>query len=286
MKNTKLIFAALLLAGSCWLYSSCQKEHMSLTQQSSSPSIRSASDEAYIDHQSSYIDGIVQAVTWDNAGLLRDMNGLPDCATVTYDTSGTVKTATIDFGSTPCKTNGEEEYRQGILMISWTGKMMDSGTVKTITTQNYFVGDTPIAMHQFNLTKTLTNMGKNAGGNLHFAIVVTNATLTLDSGQQISWSANRDREWVQGDTTTNSDDIFYTTGGSSGVDRNGEPFTVEITTAVRRNADCEWPVSGIKLITHGSHPARTLDYGDGTCDNFATVTVNGQTTTILIDKDE
>jgi len=140
-------------------------------------------------------------------------------------------------------------------------------------------------MHQFNLTKTLTNLGKNAAGNLHFAIVVTNATLKLDSDKQITWSANRDREWIQGDTTTTDDDIFYTTGGSTGIDRNGLPFTVEITNALRRNADCEWVVSGTKKITHGANPTRTLDYGDGSCDNIATVTVNGQTTTIHIDKD-
>jgi len=258
---------------------------MNLNQQSSNTGLKSASDEAYMDHQSTYIDAVVQAVTWDNSGLIRG-NGLSACATVTYDTSGAIKTATIDFGATPCKTNGEEEYKQGVLIITWTGNMIDSGTVKTITTQNYFVGDTPTAMHQLSLTKTFTNKGKNAAGNLHFAIAVTNATLTLDSGQQITWSANRDREWVQGDTAIGSDDIFFTTGGSSGTDRNGLPFTVEITSPIRTNADCEWAVSGTKAITHGPNPTRILDYGDGSCDNLATVTVNGQTMIIHIDKDE
>jgi len=288
MKNTKLILAALVIAGGSLFYQSCQKDSMirnPSNNNNSSSSIRAASDEAYMDHQSTYIDAVVDAVTFDISTIRG--NGLPDCATVTYDTSGAIKTATVNYGDTPCQTNGEEqEWRQGILVITWTGNMLDSGTVKTVTTQNYFVGETDTTMHQLDFNKTITNLGHNASGNLHFSVVVANATLTLDSGQTVTWSANRERELVQPIPGNASDDYVMISGTSSGTDRNGLPFTTQITNPLRKNADCEWVVSGTKVTTHGNEPSRTLDYGDGTCDNLATITVNGNTTTIHIDKDE
>ena len=238
--------------------------------------LRAANDEAYMDQQASYVDGILQTVLLDNS-TIRGFGNLPSCATVTYDTAGAVKTATIDFGDTPCQTDGIRAYKQGVLIISWTGNKMDSGTVITVTTQNYFVGDTSTEMHQLQFTKTATNMGLNAAGNLHFAIVVTDATLTLDSGQVVTWSANHDREWFQGDPNDLSDDVFFTTGNSSGVDRNGVPFTVQITQALRKNANCDWIVSGVEEITRNNGSTRTLDFGNGDCDNIVEVTVNGQT---------
>ena len=282
MKNVKIIFTLLLIAGGSLFYYSCQKDHMSInpinSQQSgnSSSSLRAESDEAYMNNEVSYIDDVFQTVLLNNS-TVRGFGNLPACATVTYDTSGAVKTATIDFGATPCQTNGVKEFKQGILIISWNGNKLDSGTVFTVTTQNYFVGDTSTIMHQLQFTKTITNMGVNAAGDIHFAIVVTDATLTLDSNQVITWSANRDREWVQGDTTTTSDDIYFITGSSSGTDRNGEPFTVQITSPLRSNADCDWIVSGTEVVTHGNNSPRTLDYGNGDCDNIVTVTVNGNT---------
>jgi len=275
----KLFFAAMLIAGGSLLYSSCQKEHMILNPQqsgNSSSNLRAESDEAYMNSQLSYIDDAVQSILLNNS-TIRGFGDLPPCAAVTYDTSGAVYTATIDFGATPCQTDGWKEFKQGILIISWNGPKLDSGAVITVTTQNYFVGDTPTVMHQLQFTKTITNMGINAAGNMHFAIAVTDATLTLDSGQTVTWSANREREWVQGNPSDMSDDVFYITGSSSGTDRNGEPFTVQITNALTKNADCDWIVSGTEVVTHGNNSPRTLDYGNGDCDDIVTVTVNGNT---------
>src|SRR5438552_16098913 len=135
MKKTKIIFAALLIAGGSLLYSSCQKQNMVSPQGNNNSSLRAAKDEALIDHQSTFIDAVVQAVTFDVG--TEGIKILPACAMVTYDTTGDIKTATVDFGTTPCLTDNEEnQYRQGILIITWTGKMIDPGTVKTVTTQN------------------------------------------------------------------------------------------------------------------------------------------------------
>src|SRR6266446_10796041 len=264
MKTIKLIFAALLIAGGGLFYSSCQKDNMTLNPQSgiSNSDLKAAPDEAFLDQQSAFVDGVVQAVTFEHSDV-KAIYGLPGCATVTYDTLAAVKSATVNFGTIPCLTNHEEnQYRQGILLITWTGNMADPGTVKTVTTQDYAVGDAPGSMHQFSFTRTITNMGLDAAGNLHFAIVMTNAVLTLDSGQTITWNANHDREWVQQSPSNTNDDFFLITGSSSGTDRNGLSFTSQITTPLKKTMSCEWIVSGTKVVTHGDNPDKTIDFGD------------------------
>src|ERR1043165_5189509 len=216
MKKTKLILAIALIAGGSLLYSACQKGNTILNPQNNDNSTsKSASDEAFMDHQLTFVDGLAQRVILPHVNT-QDLTALIRCGTVTYDTTGATKTATINFGSTPCLTSHEEnQYRQGILVITWTGNILDPGTVETITTQNYFVGDAPDAMKQLDFTRTITNMGTNANGNLHFAIMVANAILRFKSGVEITWNANRDREWVQANPATTDDDFFLITGSSA-----------------------------------------------------------------------
>ncbi|MBA3647389.1 MAG: hypothetical protein H0W62_02385 [Chitinophagales bacterium] len=282
MKNLKLSLTILLLAG-IGVFSACQKDQMNTDLQNED--ITREANVAFADHQSAYVDALTQAVSWNVITPLNSASVLSPCSTVTYDTSSVVKTVTIDFGSVPCQVPNGEEFRQGTLIITWTGNMLDSGTVKTITPQNYYVGDSASRMNKFEFSKTITNMGKNEKGNTHFLVEMKNATLTLWDGGTITWNGNHDREWVQGAQTPNrSDDVFLITGGSNGIDRKGEPFTAEILKPLRKD-DCEWIVSGTKIVTHGDNSSRTIDYGDGNCDDLATVTLsNGTTRTIHIDK--
>src|SRR5215831_15950244 len=113
MKNLKLILATLFVGG-IWAFTSCQKSQNSAVQ---SNDITPASDEAFIDNQSSYVDAVVQAVTATPTSFVMDPITtaalLPSCATITTDTTGLLKTVTINYGSTPCKIPDGEEYRQG-----------------------------------------------------------------------------------------------------------------------------------------------------------------------------
>ncbi|HUM46363.1 MAG TPA: hypothetical protein PLD84_05520 [Chitinophagales bacterium] len=273
MNKTKLILGALLISGAA-IYSSCQKD--AITPGFGNQDLTGALDEAFADNESAKIDDIVNIVAYDNfSGVRGIIDQLPACATVTYDTLITPKSVTVDFGATPCLSEWDNKYRTGIIKIMWTGSMKDVGTVKTVSTDNYFVGTTVDSLNQFDFTKTITNMGLNANGNVHFAINVPSATITLIDGATITWIANRDREWIQGIGTPDpDDDSFLITGESSGTDRMGQPFTVEITTPLLKNA-CAWIVSGIKEVTHGANPTRVIDYGNGDCDDVAVVKVNG-----------
>lgn len=260
------------------MLSSCNKND-------EAPSLASEEANAMAENES---NRVIQSVnnTAIGAGLMgsssdvRDMEDfLPACATVIVDTINSFKTITIDFGTEPCLCDEwDNRYRQGIITATWTGAYRDSGTVITIVTQDYYQGELPSHMNKFDFNKTVTNMGHNDNGNLHYAINVSSAVITLYTGETITWTSQRDREWIEGEPTLLPfDDKYSITGSASGTDRLGQPFTVTITNPLIFKFGCPWIIQGTMEIQHGSNPVATLDYGDGTCDNNATVTVNGNT---------
>lgn len=209
-----------------------------------------------------------------------DDNGLRDLCdpTVTFDTTTTPRTITLDFGDVNC-TASNGRLRRGQILVSYTGRYRDEGTVITITPLNYYVNNNLVTG-----TKTVTNMGLNANDQPYFAIVV-NGTITAGDGSWVAThQAQRVRTWIQGSGTAQlSDDVYLITGGGSGVNRNGIPYVTEITSALRIELGCNWyVVSGTVVVTPTGRPARTIDYGNGACDGTFTVSVNGQTYTITI----
>ncbi|MBX7109498.1 MAG: hypothetical protein K1X61_12680 [Chitinophagales bacterium] len=198
------------------------------------------------------------------------------CATITVDTVDALKTITIDFGPVPCQcVNWDNKFRQGKITATWSGGYREAGTVITVVTSDYYAGYSASTMNKHDYVKTITNEGLNANGNLHFSVVVSAATVTLYSGETITWQSTRDREWTEGSSTLPPfDDVYLITGGASGVDRNGNAFTVTITNPLQVQF-CPWIVSGTVETVHEGSPARILDYGDGECDNKATITING-----------
>jgi hypothetical protein len=267
----------MLLISGVGIFSSCQKDGMVNV----SDDITSATAEAFADNESAKMDDIVNIVAYNTTSDVRGLfDQLPACATVTYDTLVTPKSVKIDFGTTPCFSDWDSKYRTGVINISWTGPMKEPGTVKTLTTLDYYVGSSIDQMVKFDFSKTVTNMGLNANGNVHFAIFVPSATITLVDGSIITWTSERDREWIKGiDTADPNDDAFLITGESSGVDNLGQSFLAVITEPLLKNA-CPFIVSGIKAVTHGPNPTRFIDYGNGDCDNMAVVKVNNSTRVI------
>jgi len=208
-----------------------------------------------------------------------DENGLRDeCApTVTFDTTSTPRTITLDFGSVNC-TAPNGRLRRGRVQVSYTGHYRDQGTVITITPDNYHVNNIFVQG-----SKTVTNLGPNTAGHLAFSVVV-NGTLTADDG---SWTsthqAQRTRTWIEGSTTAQIlDDVYLITGNGSVVNRNGVAYSLAITNALRVQVGCPYITQGTVQVTPVGRPVVGIDWGSGTCDGTFTVTVNGQTYTVTI----
>jgi hypothetical protein len=91
------------------------------------------------------------------------------------------------------------------------------------------------------------------------------------------------REWIQGTDTHNRwDDIYLITGTANGIRPNGLTWEREIINPLRVELACRFIVSGTIEIRPEDRPVRLFDYGNGDCDNIATVTINGEIYTIYL----
>lgn len=217
------------------------------------------------------------ASTTPNGGNLSNYKMRSACATVTHDTLSTPKTITIDFGSTNCLC-GDGKYRKGKILVSYTGAYKDSGHVHTITFDQYYVNNNHVLG-----SKTVTNMGHNASNQMYFTVAVNGLIIKANTNDSIIWNANRVRTFLAGESTqTKTDDVYSITGSGSGQRANGTQYTMTITQPLVRALSCQWIQEGEVEIQPVGGYLRTLNYGAGTCDDQATITVNGTTYNITL----
>lgn len=209
-----------------------------------------------------------------------DVNLLGVCANITNDTVNRV--LTIDFGTTNCLCY-DGRLRRGKIMVNYTGRYRDSGTVITFAFDNYAVNDYIVAN---NSTKVVTNMGTKTNSHPWFTIYENGSIIKPNNGGTITWVSNREREWIAGYNTKIIwfDDEYLITGTSSGITASGLAYTMTITTPVHIKLGCHFnvPVAGIVDITRAGKDPFTLDYGNGSCDNDATVLYRNKTYPITL----
>jgi len=190
------------------------------------------------------------------------------------------KTLTIDFGTVNC----EDAYgveRRGKVIATTTGYYRDAGTIITITTENYYVND-----YKVEGNKTVTNNGLNSDNQTYFTIVISGAVITYPNGDVASYESNRVRTWVIGEATQGLlgilDDEYDITGNASGINREGRPYAMTVSSALRVAVLCRWVKQGSIEIQPEDLYVRTVDFGDGTCDREASVTINGNVYNFLM----
>lgn len=195
---------------------------------------------------------------------------MASCATITitpFDLTTFPKTIVVDFGTTNCLCD-DGRYRRGKINIVTTGWFRDSGTVITITPQDYYVNDNKVEGQ-----KVITNNGKNSAGNWNFDIVVHGTVITSEG--TFTWNCTRNHEWIEGYNTVFNpwDDVFLIRGQAEGTNINGEDYQVQVINPLRIARSCKWVTAGLLRIISGGH---TLDinYGDGNCDGTIVITLD------------
>lgn len=202
---------------------------------------------------------------------------LSTCAVITNDTTVSPRLLTIDFGVSNCMC-GDGRNRRGKINVSYSGQYRDSLSTHTISFTNYYVND-----NQILGTKTVTNNGHNAAGNLSYSVSVNGQIIKAGGGGTITWTSTRTREWIVGELTPAwNDDVYLITGSANGTNASGVSFTMVITSALRREIGCRHFVSGSLTLTPSGKPTRYVDFGTGACDNQATVTINGNVYNITL----
>lgn len=117
-----------------------------------------------------------------------------------------------------------------------------------------------------------------------YPFITYNIKLTGGLCQTAAWviKYNFDRTittYPKGDATSAEDPITYVFGTASGVNRQSRAFNVNIpsTTPLVKRKSCQYVQKGIMDLTPDGFKTRTVDFGNGTCDDDATFTVNGNT---------
>ncbi|HLP94248.1 MAG TPA: hypothetical protein VK168_09440 [Saprospiraceae bacterium] len=213
-----------------------------------------------------------------DADIAVEERGGGTCPTVTFaQPEGTwPNTITIDYGASCTRPDGR--VLSGKIIINQTAEIRTAGAVRTITHENFFVDGTKVEG-----TRTWTNNGQNVDGLWSYTKVATDMKLTFEDGTFTTWNKTRTSVLIEGGSTaTHWDDVWSSTGIASGINRNGVDFTATITEPLIKSASCRWISSGIIEFSAGVR-TRTLDFGDGTCDRFGTLTLaNGDSYTIRL----
>jgi len=287
MSNTSFIRNGLfLVAASLLTLAACKKSTSNNNQTQTTLSADDnggyASDASKLESANNDVLSVSDFVaTTGSTSNLRVTSPYP---TFTKTVSGTDTTLTIDFG-TAGVTGLDGKTRKGQIIVNYTGPYKASGSTRTITTNNYFLGTNQILAH-----KTVDNMGTNDSGQVYYNVTV-NDTILLDGSTDstISWTGTRTRTWFAGYPTAERLDDVYLIGGVTSVTRaDGNVYTFTISTAdpLKIAVACPYIEAGTVVITSSSFTAgsRTLNYtyGGGGCDAWAQLTIGTTTYTIYL----
>jgi len=188
------------------------------------------------------------------------------------------KTITIDFGTTGC-IGKDGKIRKGKIVTIYTGPMRIPGSKTSTTFVDYSVDS-------FKIEGTHTVENTSLSNKQQWTVKVIDGKITnTNNGNWKAWNSTRTHTQVEGNGTPlyPLDDKFEITGNSSGSNSNGNSWTAEIVAPLIKRFTCPWRVKGTVNITRDTTMA-VLDYGTGTCDNKATITINGVTHIITLHK--
>ena len=270
MKMMKKTLLASLLFGSFLMINACSNED-------ETPGIADLDDvtaEAVADFVNDDIDNIVM----DNIDQLSAVNGQSSdsqrfrpfadragCATKTHREDA--QEIIIDFGD-GCVGNDDIE-RSGKIIINYTDRRNVPGAVITTTFEDFYVNGNKVEG-----TRVLTNTIGAQNNQRSFNTEVSGGRIIFEDGSARTFEANRTKIWSK--EATSNEIILSITGSSSGSTRNGDSFSMNVISPILFKNSCRQvgvrvAVEGVRSLTLVGE-TRTIDYGDGTCDNLVTVT--------------
>ena len=271
LKNYLIAFAAITVAA---FFSSCKKDNSGSASSEIDATIELAGDQAVSDNLNSDAEYVLNEAAVDNnfsgetpVGITTTMNVL-SCATVTINPlQGFPKNIVIDFGTGCTSNNGIA--RSGKINITLSDSLRKSGSVAVMTFDNYYVSG-------FKKEGTITWTNTSSGGVKSWQRKCENGKVTAPGGRY--WLHNGTQDVVQtaGSSTPFNllDDVHSITGSHTVTNAAGQSRTSEITEALEKKVICENIDMG-KIKIEGPNHYAVLDYGDGTCDRVATISIDG-----------
>ena len=225
-------------------------------------------DAADVSEEASARFGLYGNATICNLPLT--MNWIGSCATVTVSGSFPAKNIRIDFGTGCTSPNGL--VRKGIINVTLTDSVRANGSVATTTFDNYFVNG-------IKKEGTIIRTNTTAAGSINRSMnrTVVNGKITLPNGNVFTHNANINIVQTEGGSTPCDlrDDVYNLTGTRSATNAQGSTRVSTTQTALQKKMSCANIDKGILLVQGPNHEA-TINFGNGTCNNLATISINGR----------
>ncbi|MEP6614944.1 MAG: hypothetical protein ABJA57_00125 [Ginsengibacter sp.] len=204
----------------------------------------------------------------DQSSATQTMN-LLSCASVTVTPlQGFPKNIVLDFG-TGC-TSGNGVTRKGKILIAISDSLRKSGSVAVMTFDGFYVNN-------FKKEGTITWTNTSSAGTKSWQRKAENGKITAPDGKYWLHSGTKNIVQVAGVTTPHNllDDVYSITGDHTVTNAAGKTRTSTIIEALEKKVICENIDKG-KVKIQGPNHFAVLDYGDGTCDRVATISIDGR----------
>ncbi|MFN5649840.1 MAG: hypothetical protein ACK458_20200 [Sphingobacteriales bacterium] len=194
------------------------------------------------------------------------------CATVTIspqDLTTWPKTITIDYGSTGC-TGINGWVRKGKISYTLTKLPRETGAVVNVSFDNFFVNG-----YKLEGSYSITNNG-STDANLNITTRLVNGKITYPDGKWYTRTSTINWQQVAGSATASVlDDEFNVTGEAVIKSSANNELITSSKTPLLRKVTCGNFVSGQLNVAYNGI-AGVLDFGGGTCDKKATLSLGAR----------
>lgn len=279
---TAIVFFLLIGIG----FSSCNKEEDGIDENLSATELSDAYETTDIDDVSENINDIVESAYFELASnsfskstdskTQENNRFMSDCVTITKVITAQNIEVTLDYGD-GCTTK-KEDVLSGKIQMFIVPDILDKSVTIDYSFENFYFNSKKIE-GTVNKVRIKSNENDNPQAiiNRDFKIIWEDGSYALVQGE-------RTREWIEGyENLIWSDNVFSITGKMTITKRNGDIRTSTIIKPLIKNMACKFLVSGV-LEIEKNEKLRSIDYGDGECDDLAILTSNGNEYEIHIRK--
>ena len=272
-------FKWLLLCSTFLIFvlTSCKKDNSTNEKEEIETTFALSANEGISENLTQDANDILNEAAFDKnlqgSGFVAGIEGTTgtlSCANITVTPlNGFPKSIVIDFGTTGCTSNNNV-LRSGIININLTDSLRKPGSKATMTFNNYYVGG-------YKKEGTVTWTNTSTPGVKSFSRVCVNGKITAPNGSYWLHEGSQNVVQTAGSTTnTLLDDVFSITGTRTVTNPAGNVRVGTILSALQKKTICENIDQGIYKIQGPNHYA-TINYGDGSCDRIATISIDGNT---------
>ena len=274
----KSFLVAITLVSFAFSFNSCKKNDPADEMETT---FELSGDQAIADNLTEDANDVFMEVAIDNnlaGNLVPDpiiTNNIIPCATITITpASGFPKTILIDFGVSCTDQRGNT--RSGKIRIVLSDSVRKTNSTAVMTFENYFV-------NSYKKEGTITWTNTSTPGTRSWTRLTENGKVTAPDNRYWLHSGIRYVVQTAGVNTPMNllDDIYSITGTHSVTNSSGKTRDCNVLDALQKKTACHNIDKGTLKVQGPNHYA-IINFGDGTCDNLATISIDGRPARTII----